>query len=443
MMAELDVYVNDRLVGALAPAGGGAWVLAYRPGVAPSDFVSLTMPVRLESYRWSRGLPPIFLQNLPEGYQKDVIRARLGPHADVSDPGLLALTGHRGIGRVRVVPKGQPLGRVGAPVDLAQILATPDSRERLLEILQGGLVDGISGVMPKSFASGATKATAVADGWILKTALVHLPGLAANEYLCLEVARHAGLPVPRAELSEDGQVLAVERFDQLPDGRFLGVEDFCALKGLDPIEKYKGSMEDLAKIMQLHVPADTRARASQQLFKLLALNYALRNGDAHLKNFALTYSNHADVALAPVFDVVTVTAYPDYAADTPALTLAGRKAWRVGKTLAQYAYSRLSLTPTQVRESVECIARAVREVAPRVTDLANKVPEFREPAKRLLQSWEEGVGDIAVDASGPRRLPVATSALQAQAGLSGPGPAKRSRRKSSRNPDGPLGHKAR
>jgi serine/threonine-protein kinase HipA len=442
-MAEFDVYVNERLVATLAPGGGGAWVLAYRTGVAAEDFVSLTMPVRLESYRWTRGLPPIFLQNLPEGYQKDVIRVRLGPHADVSDPGLLALTGHHGVGRVRVVPTGQALAQVGGAVALAKILATPDSRERLLEILQHGLVEGISGVMPKSFATGATKATAVTEGWILKTALANLPGLAANEYLCLEVARRAGLAVPRAELSEDGQVLAVERFDRLPDGTALGVEDFCALKGLDPIEKYKGSLEDLAKIVQLYVPAGARASASLQLFQLLALNYALRNGDAHLKNFALTYSSFADVALAPVFDVVTVTAYPDYASDTPALTLNGRKVWRVGKTLAQFAHARLSLTSALVRASIEAITNAVHEVTPRVSELAERIPEFREPAKRLLASWDAGLSDIAMDASGPRRTQTAPNALREQAGLSGPKPAKRFKRTTSRDPDGPFGHKSR
>ena len=55
---RLDVYVNDRHVGTLGPVAGGAYVFAYLPDVAPDDFVSLTMPVRLSSYEWTRGLPP-------------------------------------------------------------------------------------------------------------------------------------------------------------------------------------------------------------------------------------------------------------------------------------------------------------------------------------------------------------------------------------------------
>jgi serine/threonine-protein kinase HipA len=105
----LDVYVKDRLVGTLGPTAGGAYALTYLPGTPLEDLVSLTMPVRLESYVWRRGLPPFFLMNLPEGFQKDLVRAKLGPHAEVTDPGLLALTGNRTIGRVRVLPQGQPL----------------------------------------------------------------------------------------------------------------------------------------------------------------------------------------------------------------------------------------------------------------------------------------------------------------------------------------------
>jgi hypothetical protein len=48
--ALLDVYVKDRLVGALGPTAGGAYAFTYLPGTPIEDFVSLTMPVRLERY---------------------------------------------------------------------------------------------------------------------------------------------------------------------------------------------------------------------------------------------------------------------------------------------------------------------------------------------------------------------------------------------------------
>jgi serine/threonine-protein kinase HipA len=43
-------------------------VLKYLPETALEDFVSLTMPVREQAWRWPRDLFPFFRQNLPEGY---------------------------------------------------------------------------------------------------------------------------------------------------------------------------------------------------------------------------------------------------------------------------------------------------------------------------------------------------------------------------------------
>jgi serine/threonine-protein kinase HipA len=72
----LDVYVLDRMVGVLSDQGQ-QYVFNYLPDTPPGYLVSLTMPVRLESYVWQRSLFPFFQQNLPEGYKKEVIRQRL------------------------------------------------------------------------------------------------------------------------------------------------------------------------------------------------------------------------------------------------------------------------------------------------------------------------------------------------------------------------------
>jgi hypothetical protein len=64
------------------------------------DFVSLTMPVREQAWRWPRDLHPFFRQNLPEGYLLGVIREAFGPLLDGTDLSLLALVGGMGIGRI-------------------------------------------------------------------------------------------------------------------------------------------------------------------------------------------------------------------------------------------------------------------------------------------------------------------------------------------------------
>ena len=59
--------------------------------------------------------------------------------------------------------------------------------------------------------------------------------------------------------------------------------------------------------------------AREQSFGSLVLSVMVRNGDAHLKNFGVLYASPGDtVALAPVYDVATTTAY--IRKDAPALT---------------------------------------------------------------------------------------------------------------------------
>jgi serine/threonine-protein kinase HipA len=406
MTKRLDVYVLDHHVGWLSDEGD-RYVFSYLPDTAAAYLVSLTMPVRAESYIWQRGLFPFFQQNLPEGYKKDVIRQKLGPHADVSDWGLLALTGKLSIGRVRVVPSGMPLTNTLQNLDMSQILASPDSQASLLNYLNEGVLEGISGVMPKVMKE-SDKATVWTDDFILKTGTPGIPGLAINEYLCLEVARAAGLDVPETALSDDGQVLAVARFDRR-DGVRVALEDFCSIKALDPVNKYKASLEEIAKLHNEYVAPKHRQTSARQLYRMLLLNYALHNGDAHLKNFSLIYSTPDDAVMAPVYDVVTTSAYPNMD-DMPALTLLGKKAWWMGKALRQFAANRLSLTQKERDEAEHAIVQAIDYILPMIVQMIEKYPFFRETGKRMMIEWASGKIDITEGAK--KRLGKKTDVLE-------------------------------
>lgn len=400
---NLEVYVCDRKVGRLTSIGDGGYAFTYLPDVAPDDFVSLTMPVQIESHEWKRGLPPVFLMNLPEGYKKDLIRQQFGGQTDVTDENLLALTGNRTIGRVRVVPAGATLAEAADPINLTEMLANPNSRELLLESIADGLADGVSGVMPKrlhDLQEPKEKVTSFSEHFILKTGPEHLPGLSINEYLCLEVARATELlEVPEARLSDDGDVLAVRRFDRDEAGGFIGLEDCCALKGLDPASKYSGSLEDLAKYLKEYVPPESRQMAAKKLMALIYVNYALSNADAHLKNFAFIYTGRADVTLAPAYDIVTVRAYDKYRKNAPGLTLYGKKIWPAGKFLNLYGSAKLNLPSHVMTDIRERVITAVHKLAPRIKEYAELHPAFREVAKRMAALWSQGVVDIDPSAS--------------------------------------------
>jgi serine/threonine-protein kinase HipA len=90
---KLNVHVLGQHVGVLEQVGDFRSVMAYLPDVAPESLVSLTMPVRTESYPWDDELHPIFRMNLPEGYLLQVLQEEFGPIIGASPIALLNVIG--------------------------------------------------------------------------------------------------------------------------------------------------------------------------------------------------------------------------------------------------------------------------------------------------------------------------------------------------------------
>ena len=179
------------------------------------------------------------------------------------------------------------------------------------------------------------------------------PHLAANEYFCLTAARKCGLEVPPFRLAEDGTALVIDRFDLRMDGTYRGFEDFCALNARRTDEKYRGSYETqvIKRFAQFanstHVNEDM-----EKLFILIALNCALRNGDAHLKNFGIVYDDvQGEARLAPVYDLVTTSVY--LPKDSLALTLNGSTRWPTAKELRKLGETRGGGTPAKIRQILD------------------------------------------------------------------------------------------
>jgi serine/threonine-protein kinase HipA len=88
---------------------------------------------------------------------------------------------------------------------------------------------------------------------------------------------------------------------------------------------------------------------------------------------------------------------------------------------------------------IEAVRTAITETAPRVRELADAYPEFREIGKRMLAEWEQGTLDITPNVTATSR---AGKTLK-HSGLSDAGkPPKVKRKVVYRNP-GPLSQKSR
>lgn len=391
---RLEVRVWDKTVGVLEKVTGLKHVFSYLPDTPLDHFVSLTMPVRGESYVWENGLHPPFQMNLAEGYRKDLLREQFGPVATVDDFSLLALTGASTLGRVTVHPLNRDINAQNATHgSVAEVLARQDSRSALLEYLRTTALDSISGVMPKALAADE-RITLRTLEWILKTGRADTPGICVNEYVCLELARRINLPVPAAKLADDGEVLAIGRFDLDQSKRPLGLEDFCSLLGMAPHEKYDATAERMAYALLAFVATSEKLDSSKRFLDMLILNAAIRNADAHSKNYSLLYSHREDVRLAPVYDVITVHAYPPYAKNPYPVSIGGTKGWNLRKPLERFAAERLNLDPSQVGRTIERISLEMTAVAPLIGELASKYRTFREPAKALLHAWQDGIATL-------------------------------------------------
>lgn len=100
--------------------------------------------------------------------------------------------------------------------------------------------------------------------------------------------------------------------------------------------KYEGSYEIVAKAVRVNASPLRMHSSLRALFQVVALSVVLRNGDAHLKNFGLLYSDPTtdDCRLSPVYDLVRTTVL--LAPDRLALKLAGRRDWPNREVLAAF-----------------------------------------------------------------------------------------------------------
>jgi serine/threonine-protein kinase HipA len=397
----IQVWTDAQRAGLLDRLDNTGSTFAYDPRAASTRAVSVTMPVRVQSWDVGYGLPPIFEMNLPEGALREYITRKFRKAAGTFDDfDLLGVVGRSQIGRVRYSSTDAELDEEVPFQSIDDILrARRDGG--LFEFLLERFAEhsGLSGVQPK-FMIRATGKSSEFDARMSPTvrSATHIvklwdpeeyPELAANENFCLKVAKGLGLTVPDFRMSEDGGALIVQRFDHL-DGKYLGFEDFCVLNGLPSRDKYDGGYETrLFKRLRDYIPLNEGRKAHRDLFTLFVANCAVRNGDAHLKNFGITYENvSSQAALAPVYDVITTAAY--LPKDPMALTLEGSARWPDRKRLTRLGQSRAGLSVSEVDKIFEATADIMAGVGAEMRKYF-EASEYAGVGERMAAAWDAGI----------------------------------------------------
>jgi serine/threonine-protein kinase HipA len=377
----------------------------YLPDIARARAVSVTMPVRLPSWDVQFGLPPIFEMNLPEGVLRERLRLAFAKATGTFDEfDLLGIVGRSQVGRIRYTGRKEQLQEDVPFQSVDEILEKRRGGDLFRYLIEKfASFSGISGVQPKilvrdeNASVALSKAThRLSQSYRGATHIVKFweqdeyPQLAANEFFCLKVAEKCDLEVPPYRLAEDALALVIDRFDLRPDGTYRGFEDFCVLNARRTDEKYRGSYEtSIMKRFQEFANSPHVNEDLEKLFTLIALNCALRNGDAHLKNFGIVYDDVLrEARLAPVYDLVTTAVY--LPKDSMALTLNGATRWPGFKELRRLGETRMAGTPAKVKQVLAGIDDAMSQTTKEVRSYIKQNPNFAEIGDRMIQEWEKG-----------------------------------------------------
>lgn len=144
------------------------------------------------------------------------------------------------------------------------------------------------------------------------------------------MADAAGISVVPHALINGGDSLAyiTKRIDRAfeKDGvKMLAMEDFCQLDLRLTQDKYKGSYERCAKIIDKY--SSRRGLDMTELYMRLVFSYLVGNSDMHLKNFSLieTKEGSKKYILSPAYDLLPVNVIMPEDEEEFALAMNGKK----------------------------------------------------------------------------------------------------------------------
>ncbi len=338
--------------------------------------ISLSLPNSQRFYTWKHRFPPYFEIFLPEGYLFEIFKNILTKeYGHIDDYLIFSLLAPNITSRLAFKSDFQHLKFPSFDIDEILNNDTNDTFSHLLNTFLDK--NAISGVQPKTVAIVQDKE------YIIKTWGEEFPYLAENEYFSLKALERAGVEIPNIKLSKNKRFLLVENFI-FEEAEVWGFEEILSLMDKNKINKYQGSYEQISKIILKF--STNKARSMEQFFKTVVMNYLLKNGDAHLKNFGLLFSeDFTTIKFAPAYDIVTTTAY--IFKDKPALTLEGKKIWHSKESLMSFGQKYCLLSKKEAKQNYEACENALLESIAELESYIENNRHFETIGKRMIDSW--------------------------------------------------------
>jgi len=354
--------------------------------------ISLSLPNTQKIYLYDYKFPPFLESFLPEGYLYEIFKNILSKeYGKVDDYLIFSLLSSNIKSRVEFQSDLQRSIEFPS-LDIDDILAN-DTKDTFSNLLHTFLnKNAISGVQPKTIALLKDKEKLDTKEYIIKTWGDEYPDLALNEYFCLRAVQKAGVKTANIQLSKNNKFLIVEKFTLKKDGSFYGFEEILSLMEKNKDSKYDGSYEQIAKIIYSYTT--NKKESIIAFYKTVVMNYLLKNGDAHLKNFGLLFDDDfKNIFYSPVYDVINTVVYIHK--DKPALMLEGKKIWYSKDTLIKFGQKSCLLTLSESKKYYQECFDALIWAIKTLQEYLLQNPDFKI-GKMMLGSWNLSLQEVDV-----------------------------------------------
>jgi serine/threonine-protein kinase HipA len=235
----------------------------------------------------------------------------------------------------------------------------------------------VPGVQPKlslhiekNGKNGARRLTIVGfeGAFILKPPTEEYPELPQSEHFCMTLAALCGIETAAFGLIplKTGELAYItRRMDRLDDELSLHMEDFCQLTNKLTESKYRGSMEQIGKIIRQFssVPGLDIVR----FFEIALFSFLTGNSDMHLKNFSVCRFPDGRCKLSPAYDLLPVKVILPADQEELALTLNGKKR-RLAYNDFEIFGKTLKMTERQITNAFKRIIINLKKYLPEALD---------------------------------------------------------------------------
>ena len=151
----------------------------------------------------------------------------------------------------------------------------------------------------------------------------HLPELEDLTMHLAEVAHIQVVPHTLVRFADGELCYLTRRVDRTPKGEKIPMEDMCQLSQKLTEHKYRGSYEQIAKVLLQYSSAPKLDLA--RFWEIVLFSWITGNSDMHLKNFSIYNPFSDNYQLTPAYDLLSTLLVLPSDSEELALTLNARK----------------------------------------------------------------------------------------------------------------------